>query len=350
MRNSIRVLLLVSLTFTIAQRRASAQEPTDIEPPPVIKVATLNCEFLVKKKVHIKFGMPFNPSGAAAVPWKKAAFRDARLKEASQAVAKIIRSIDADAIALVEVGEQAEVELLRDEVAALGLRYDHLAVGDSTDSITGQHVAVLSKHPFEKIVRKIAGRESYLQEDDDPESEKDTGISKGLHVMFKVRGRRINVFVVHLASEKGGAEQDKQRIAQASIVRRTYLKALDAGEHVVVLGDFNDHRGQPTLRRLRGLDDIFPDLIQTGGPVFNRKRSKESIEQFNARLATHWSFQFAGQRNQIDHILISLSIRGACKRGGVNIEFVDTSKATLSAGKHRVTDHRGVALTLELKK
>ncbi|MEO8494289.1 MAG: endonuclease/exonuclease/phosphatase family protein [Planctomycetota bacterium] len=336
-------LWLLGLGVVVCAPRAVAEEP-----PPVIKIATLNSEFLVKSKVHIKFGLPFTLSDADAAAWNAAGFRDARLKEASQAVAKVIKKLDADVIALCEVGDEADVEVLRSEVALLGLDYPNIAVCDSTDRTTGQHVAVLSKHPFEQIIRQIAGRESYYGELDDPESESDTGISKGLHVMFKARNKRINVFVLHLSSERGGHEQDEQRIAQASIARRTYLPRLNDGEHVVVLGDLNDYRGQPTLRRLRGLDDIYPDLIQTGGPVFNRQRSNESSQDYNARIGEHYTFQFDGQKNQIDHILISQSIRSVCKPGGVRIAFVDANEK-IGSTEHLATDHRAVMLELELK-
>ena len=67
-----------------------------------------------------------------------------------------------------------------------------------------------------------------------------------------------------LASERGGNEQDQQRIAQASLVRRHSLPAINEGAFVIVAGDLNDGRGEPALRRIRGLDDIWPDLIETG--------------------------------------------------------------------------------------
>jgi predicted extracellular nuclease len=126
------------------------------------------------------------------------------------------------------------------------------------------------------------------------------------------------------------------------------LKHLNDGEHVVVMGDLNDYRGQPTLRRIRGFDDIYPDLIQTGGPVFNRRRNGESSADYNQRIGEHFTYQFSGQNNQIDHILISRSIRNACKTDGVRISFVDVGERTGSS-EHAATDHRAVVLELELK-
>ena len=102
---------------------------------------------------------------------------------------------------------------------------------------------MLSKLQLSEVLISISGRESYDRELDDPETEDDTGLSKGLFVTFQAEGKKFNLYVVHLASERKGHEQDAQRIAQASIIRRHYLPVLNAGEHVIVAGDLNDHRG-----------------------------------------------------------------------------------------------------------
>ncbi len=107
----------------------------------------------------------------------------------------------------------------------------------------------------------------------------------------------VYIFGVHLASERGGHEQDQQRIAQASIVRRHVVPLLNDNEHVIIAGDMNDRRGQPTIKRIRGLDDIWPDLIQTGHWSFFEVES------------SRWTYQFRGELNQIDHILVSYSLR-----------------------------------------
>jgi hypothetical protein len=175
-------------------------------------------------------------------------------------------------------------------------------------------------------------------------------ISKGLSVVVMMDGDPVHIYVTHLKSERGGHESDAQRIAQASIVRRHYLKDLELGQHVVVAGDLNDHWGQPTLRRIRGLDDIGEDLAQTGGPTFFKRKDKETNEEFNERIRQHWTYEFAGRRNQLDHILISQSIRNHCTQRNfhkrMKIEFIDIFE-TIGDTQHKATDHRGVKLTLE---
>lgn len=303
-----------------------------------VRVATFNCEFLIKSKVHIKYGLPFTLTDEQIAQWEQPGFRDVKLKEATKAVARVIKRIGAHVIVLTEVGDESDVALLRDEVAAAGLDYPHVAVCKSTDNTTGQHVAVLSQKPLEGLLKTIPGRESYDTELDDAEAESDTGVSKGMRVTFMVEGAPVHLFALHMASERGGHEQDAQRIAQASIVRRNYLDLLNRGEHVIVAGDLNDHPGQPAIRRIRGRDDIYGDLIQTG-----------NVEYFKPEeLDTRWTYEFQGVRQQIDHILPSRSIRDACRGSGIKARVVPVTETVGTTGR-LASDHRALVVTFEFK-
>jgi endonuclease/exonuclease/phosphatase family metal-dependent hydrolase len=124
-------------------------------------------------------------------------------------------------------------------------------------------------------------------------------------------------------------EGDAQRIAQASIVRRNYLPAINAGDYVIVAGDLNDKKGEPAIKRIRGFDDIYLDLIQTGQIGYFKK----------AEWDQSWTYKFEGVRQQIDHILISRNIKEDCKKGGV-----DTS--VMSQVNPLVSDHRPLIVEL----
>lgn len=298
-------------------------------------IATFNCEFLTRPKVHIKFGLPFNinkASPAEKQQWNQPGFRDQKFKTAAGEVAKIIESVAADVIALTEVGDGSDLEELRTEIGSLGLNYQYMAVCDSSDGTTKQYVGVLSKFPIGDVIVKIPGRESYIGEPDDPETENNTGISKGMRVTVTAHGKEFLLYILHLASESGGHEKDQQRIAQASIVRRHYLPAIKEGKMVIVAGDLNDKKGQPTLLRIRGVDDIHEDLIQTGHTKYFDKD----------KLHTRWTYEYEGVRQQIDHILLSFSVKDACKRGGIKARTVDH-------GNDLASDHRPLVVTLKLK-
>lgn len=304
-----------------------------------ITIATFNAEFLTRPKVHIKFGLPFkmsNASQAQKATWNQPGFRDQKFGEAANAVAEVVHSLNADVVALTEVGDESDVNELNQAISTLGTDYLHVAVCECTDGTTKQRVAVLSKFPFTDIRPSLTGREGYYEELDDAESEKDTGISKGLRVSFQAHGQAIDLYVIHLASERGGHEQDQQRVAQASIVRRHTMARLinDAdGEHVIVAGDLNDHPAQPALRRIRGMDDIWPDLIQTGAARYFD----------DDKLGTRWTYEFMGKRNQIDHILLSQSVKRATKKSkGIQTLVVDH-------GNELASDHRALVVKLNLR-
>jgi len=295
-------------------------------------IATFNCEFLTRPKIHVKFGLKFDikkESEAVQRQWNQEGFRDSMFAVATQEVAKVIHAINADVLALTEVGKPAEVLELRKDIKALGIDYANVEVGRSGDSRTGQHVAVLSRLPLTDALLEIPGREIYLQEPDDPETEKDTGISKGMLVTVIAHDRQFLLYVLHLSSERGGHEKDQQRIAQASLVRRHYLPALKNGKLIIVAGDLNDKKGQPTLHRIRGLDDIDGDLIQTG------------LVKYFDRPETRWTYQFQGVRQQIDHILLSFSIKEVSK---------SIAARSFDHRNHLASDHRPLIVTLHLKK
>lgn len=265
-----------------------------------LTVATFNCEFLTTPKVHLKFGLPFditNAPPAEVARWAKPEFRAAKMREATDTVAKLLKTFAADVLALQEVGKRADIALLVERLKELGADYPHWAVCRSYDTQTRQYNAILSKHPLKDVLTVIPGREGYLREPDDPDTEDDTMVVKGMRATIEFAGHEILFYNLHLKSERGGHDADEQRIAQASIVRRHYLPDLNADRLIVVAGDLNDRRGQPAIRRIRGLDDIWDDLQQTGHPRYFPWEKRN----------TRWTYTWQGMGQQIDHILISRS-------------------------------------------
>ena len=306
-------------------------------------VATFNAEFLVMEKVHVKYGLRFNMSEnpqSTQDQWAPVVFRTQRFEQAVDAVAETIAEIDTDVLVLTEVDDGQELQVLVDAIASHGTSYPHVEVCQCNDRSTGQHVAVLSKRPFidSETMLSLPGRAAFDTEIDDPDEQRDTGISKGMRVAVEVENDAgdsvpVYIFGLHLASERGGFDKDQQRIAQATIARRHVIELLNRGEHVIVVGDLNDRRGQPTLRRLRGLDDIWPDLIQSGHWSYFEREQETS----------RWTYQFRGELNQIDHILLSYSLRKNQR------DAISTSVMAIPQIENpSISDHRPLIVTLEM--
>lgn len=299
-----------------------------------VRAATFNCEWLIKSNIHVKFGYPRTLKGQDKTLWEQPGYRDGKFAEAVEAIADVIADVNADVLALIEIGKDDDFEALKQSIASRDVNYPYIELCKSSDP-TGQHVALFSKYKLDDVSSTIPGRESYYKELDDADSEDDTGISKGLYAKLSAGNNSVYVYVVHLKSERGGHESDAQRIAQASIIRRNYLPHLKKGEHVIVMGDLNDGRGQPTLRRIRGFDDIEADLIQTGNE-----------EYFDSNeLGSRWTHEYKGIRYQIDHILISRSMKGACKRGKINASVQPITRKFSGIDEY-ISDHRPFILDL----
>ncbi len=295
-----------------------------------LTVATLNCEFLTRPRVHIKFGERFELPESKRALWDQPGYRDRKFAEAAEHVARLIKQIDADIIGLQEVGDERDVRELREAVREAGLDYPYCVVGRGVEPPTYQNVAIFSRYKLSDPIAPIPGREAYDTELDDIDSEQWARVNKGLRVTADVDGRSIYVYVLHLKSERGGHESDARRIAQASIVRRHYLPLLEAGRDVIVLGDLNDSRNQPAIRRIRGRDDIGPDLVQTGlAKYFDRDK-----------LDTRWTYEYMGVRNQIDHVLLSTSFIDKCNR---------IHARTLQHNDPQASDHLPFIVELEFR-
>ena len=294
-----------------------------------ISVATFNAEFLNKKRVHIKFGKQFDISRESKKEqkfWNKEENRAAKLKEASANVAQMIKRINADILTLTEVGDADDIQVLIDELNAIGISYSHWQVCDCTDSFTGQHVAILSKFPLKEVWSQIEGRALYLEETDG-DAEGETGISKGLKVTATINEQEVDIFVFHFKSERGGYDSDAQRLAQASIARRAIIKQLNQGRKVIVTGDLNSEKGTESIYRVRGFDDIYEELIQTG--------HSEYFESTDVR----WTYNYKGEPEQIDHILIS---SGLTSKSGIKTSILETND-------DKISDHNPVIVKLKLR-
>ena len=295
-----------------------------------LTIATFNTEFLTRPKVHAKFGFPLTLVKPADIALWTPAFRDQKFAEGAAEVAKVVASLEADIVVLTEVGDQRDVNELNAAIGQLGVSYPQSFVCSCTDFNTQQRVAVLSKLPLSNMKPSIEGAEGYYEEQDDDDSENQTTLTKGLAVDFQFAGRPVTLYGTHLRSEGSGAEADEQRIAQASILRRYALKHIEAGELFIIAGDLNDGRGQPAIRHVQGYDDIWEDLLQTGDTAFFADEDT---------WGSRWTYEFEGNRNQIDHILLAPAFLAIMRRSDIATTIPDQPNKTAS-------DHRPIIVKL----
>lgn len=301
-----------------------------------IRLATFNCEFLLPNKVHLKYGLPFD-NKKLPQEWRDERFRQKKFVEAVDKVAEHLVTLKADVLGLTEVGDKQAVQALVDALKKKGMDYPHWSVCQSEDTGTGQHVALLSKYPIKDIVPNFPNRGLYFTESD-YDQEGSTGISKGMKASVTVQGTALNVFLFHFKSERGGEDSDQKRLMQAEIARRVTIPYIQRGEHVVIMGDLNSEPRHEVLLTLRGFRDINEELIQTGDLYYFD----------NAKL--RWTYNYRGQFEQLDHILLSLSLRELCVENNYRQKQWGIKTTIIPTNDEAISDHNAVIVELNFKK
>ena len=300
-----------------------------------LRLATFNCEFLLPNKVHIKYGLPFD-NKKLPQEWRDERFRQKKFAASVDVVATHLVRLQADVLGLTEVGDQAAVQALVEALKKKGVDYPHWKVCQSGDTGTGQHVAILSKFPLKDIVPNFPNRGLYFAESD-YEQTYSTDITKGMKATVTAHGIDLNVFVFHFKSERGGEDSDQQRLMQAEIARRVSLPYIQQGKHVVIMGDLNSEPRHEVLLTVRGFRDIGAELLQTGDLYY--------FDDPKVR----WTYNYRGQMEQLDHILLSMSLTDLCgendyrqKKWGIQTTIIPTNNEAIS-------DHNAVIVQLNLK-
>ncbi|HTB64089.1 MAG TPA: endonuclease/exonuclease/phosphatase family protein [Opitutales bacterium] len=182
------------------------------------------------------------------------------------ALRAVICAAHPDILALEEMGLEPELEELRRDLASEGLTYTYSVLVHGPDP--DRHVAILSRvplaavHPHESITYKSSG---VTKE-----------VSRGLlEVDIVTNGQPWALYVVHLKSRltessddpQSAAQRDSEATALRNIVRQE--QSLANGAFVAVVGDFNDSRDSPALKRFTELDakpllTISPDADSHG--------------------------------------------------------------------------------------
>ncbi len=314
----------------------------------MVKVGTWNLENL------------FRP-GSEAGPKSEQAY-EATLT----ALAKTITKLAPDVLAVQEVGEP---EALKDLIDRLGPGWrSELADPDGR----GIRVGFLSQLPLDRVnqVREFLPQLRPIQVDDT-----DTTISlmgrPALHVQVELAGRTLDLVSCHLKSKlltfSGGRfsprdEDQRARFAVYALNRRSaeaatvraYATELLGGQGqnraVIVLGDLNDEPQAATTQILLG-----PPGSEIGTPGHDHPDHGDGSRLWNLapRIppAQRFTRIYHGQRELIDHILVSHAVERGVRDGDLTTGDLDIPSITDTPTTRRDepgSDHRPVVATLHL--
>ena len=203
-----------------------------------------------------------------------------------QALAKAIRALDADILALEEVESEACLRWFRDTYLK-DLGYEHLASKD-VGNPRGIEQSLLSRFPIESVEVRPEEDLSDVKRDGKGFAEKPTkpGAEQGKRfqrspLMADVRVRPdyvLRVIVVH--HKAGGLEFAYQREAEALQVMEWVQEAQAKDEHInlVVLGDFN---AQPSHKTAK----IYAEGGLVGAYDFRDKSRKDMKDAYTTHAS-----------------------------------------------------------------
>ncbi len=210
--------------------------------------------------------------------------------ESEAALAEVIRTSEADVIALQEVENIEILKQFRDQ-QGLAKEYPHVVLVEGNDK-RGIDVALLSKHPIESVVSHKDTRFPVPGEKEDGHFLRDL-----LQADVTMPGNYpVRIFVAHLASKMGGERSDILREAEAKAAREIIKRetATFPNQSYVVLGDFNDTPDSPSVKALTTED-------RSGWALQDTFAEQPEAVSYPTRekTAEKWGYK------KIDHILAS---------------------------------------------
>jgi endonuclease/exonuclease/phosphatase family metal-dependent hydrolase len=238
-------------------------------------------------------------------------------KEEVEALARVIRSMDADVLALQEVESRGVLRKFKNGLLK-GMEYRDPVLLEGND-MRGIDVAVLSKLPVGQVT-------SYRHLTFDKDDGKSTRFSRDL-LKVRVRPTRdfwFDLYVVHLKSGSGAGDR-KKRAAEARKVREIIEEELgrEAGYRFIVIGDFNDGRESLTVKTIAGEGEN--ELFCPSDFLPEEER---------------YTFFREGKKARVDYIFCSASMKDLYVAGSVRVIGGEDAA--------RASDHRPLIASFEI--
>jgi endonuclease/exonuclease/phosphatase family metal-dependent hydrolase len=226
--------------------------------------------------------------------------RAAKLEQSKTQIRKNIRALNADVVALQEVGTPQDLLELRQSLQNDGANYPHWEWVPGADPVI--HVAVLSR--FSITARRPHTNESFLLYG------RRMQVSRGFAELdFRVNDRYLfTLMTAHLKSRRVSARADESELReQEALLLRGHIEAFltnNPSANLIVLGDFNDTKDSAGVRAIRGHGKF--GLVDTRPS----ERNGDSVFTFTPRsdpMTVTWTHYFAKEDtySRIDYIMLS---------------------------------------------
>ncbi len=236
------------------------------------------------------------------------------------ALRRVIAALDADILALQEMGTEPFLRELQRDLAREGLDYPHALLMEGDDPV--RHVAVLSRVPPVHAEGHADLDFPYLQGR--------IPMKRGLQeVHFETAGVRWILFNIHLKSRFTDYREDPRshwrRTSEARVARDSIRRRHgESGTAYMVIGDFNDTTRSAPVRRFLTVGDRTLAFML------------DATDRNGQRWTHHWAREDVYSR--VDYILVSPALLPHVEGGRAWIfDHPDTAAAS---------DHRPVVTEL----
>ncbi len=237
-----------------------------------------------------------------------------------EALRTVIRQMDADILAVQEIGDTRYLNELQRDLSREGVVYAHTAWLEGEDR--ERHLALLSRVPITLTRRHTDLSFTYLG---------GSGLVRRglLEVRLGAGGGELTCFVLHLKSRFTERSDDPQsavfRAAEATAVRNRILSVADPAGRYLILGDLNDSpSSRPVRLLLRRGETVVAHLLDAGDPRGDTWTHRQAREDVYSRL---------------DYVLASPGLLPSVVGGRARV--VDLPETRLAS------DHRPVVVDLE---
>lgn len=302
-----------------------------------LSIATFNAEFLFMKGLS-KLKCP-----GSDCDWKD----DAMAQKHIDAVASMILKMNVDIIQLTEVEDCDALAALVTSLAAMGDTTYKQYLVRGKDLFTGQNVALLTRvDPIADMQRSEETIEYPVPNTScgvyDGKPSKSKGVSKHFYTRFAVDGfaKPITMVGLHFLARPDDVKRCFQREAQATVIGNIVQKATKRGDHVVVLGDFNDF--SESVADIKGSAPISSTLkiIRTAGNGLVNIASKVAQKQ---RYTNWWDHApkdcivtIPNEVSMLDHILLSPDLYELAKDTAFGHDLFQQSCDTLHSDHYPI--------------